>query len=377
MPMPKEQTFTQAERIRYSRQIMLSGFGEDAQLCLSNSSVLIAGAGGLGCPIGIYLAAAGVGRISVVDYDVVELSNLHRQVAYKTKDLKKPKAEMLVDTMRDINPELQYEAHNQCLSADNVAELISNCDLVIDGTDNFATRFLLADACYFSQVSLLHGSVYQYSAQIMLFTFGDGPCFRCLYSQPPSANVIAACNEAGILGVVTGVVGTIMATAAVKYFAGRKVQAENRLLKYDAMEQSLKKITLKKDSNCPLCGEAPTITTLLELAPTCVPKDDFTAVPDYDSISIEGAKRLIADGAFIVDVREPVEYARGHIANAVLVPLSTFQEELPNKVPHNKPVLVYCQHGVRSQSAVDYMRQNGYAKSYSMEGGFAAWGHSE
>jgi adenylyltransferase/sulfurtransferase len=370
MPPDFNPTLSEEEKLRYSRHLELEGFGMKSQIRLKNSKVLIVGAGGLGCPVGMYLAGAGVGSISVVDYDRIEMANMHRQIAFKTVDIKRPKAESLVDTMHGINPTLTYNYYDVQLTANNAASLVKGKDLVIDGTDNFATRFLLADACYLSRVPLLHGAVHQHSAQIALFTYGNGPCFRCLYSKPPENGALAACSQAGVLGVVTGAVGTLMATEAIKFLADMDSQSLEKVLNYDAMSQSITRITLKRDSDCPTCGAAPKITAVASTPLACSAKQDDNRF----SLAVDSARQLIAQGALVVDVREPHEYRQGyHLPNAISLPLSQFKQDFSKHIPKGKPVVLYCQQGQRSLVALSMLQNSGYDSCYSIAGGITAW----
>lgn len=367
------QSLTAEDQVRYSRQLNLCGFGADAQLRLKNSRVAIVGAGGLGCPIAMYLAGTGVGFISVIDHDNVELSNIHRQVAYKTSDLEKPKSQALVDTMRGINPNLEFECHNTHINDANAHELLRNNDLVIDGTDNFASKFLIADTCYSLNTPLLYGSVHQYSAQIILLGHEGGPCLRCLYQQPPTSGALASCEQAGVLGVVAGTAGMLMATEAVKFLSGVDRSSVDSLMKYDALPQSLVHFALQKDPDCPACSSK---------SPSCqnVPRHRQLEQPPQhnpDSISVQTAAKMIEEGAFLLDVREISEYQHSRLPNAVLIPLATLPAELTARVPRDKNIVVYCAHGVRSLAAVNYMRSNGYENSYSIAGGIAAWPQPE
>lgn len=368
---PINQSFTEQDQIRYSRQLNLCRFGVEGQLRLKNSRVAIAGAGGLGCPVAMYLAGAGVGFISVIDHDQVELSNIHRQIAYKTTDIERPKAESLVDTMRGINPNLEYQVHNTYLNEDNAESFLANHDLVIDGTDNFSSKFLIADTCYALKIPLLYGSVHQYSAQIILLGQKNGPCLRCLYNQPPLSGALAACDQAGVLGVVAGTVGMLMATEAVKFLAGMEGCAVNQLIKYDGLAQSLDHMSLPKDPDCPLCGRSSSAGQQSQRA-LCASENSQRPL-NTDSISAQVAAEMIDQGAFLLDVREPSEYKHSRLPNAVLIPLGSLPQELTARVPRDKPIVVYCQHGVRSLAAVNYMRSAGYENSYSITGGIAAW----
>jgi sulfur-carrier protein adenylyltransferase/sulfurtransferase len=374
---------TTQEKIRYDRQIKLPNFGLEKQLRLKNSRVLIVGAGGLGCPIALYLAAAGVGTIGIVDPDNVELSNLHRQIAYRMEDLQHAKSETLLDTIYGINPDLVGLSYNLKLSAENIEEIVSQYDLVIDGTDNFQTRFLVGDTCYFLKVPLLHGAVHQFSAQVILFT-NNGPCFRCLYSQPPQQGALAACTEAGILGVVTGTVGTIMAMEAIKYLADLASASLGKLLRYDATTQSVKSLTLNADPDCHVCGDQAKVLTVAtsqagsrtasELASTqqCLNKGETLT----EVISTETAKELLSKGASLVDVRETFEYDAGHIDQAISLPMSQIQllaQDRLKNLAADSQLVVYCKSGKRSLAVLPYLQQLGYKNCYSVEGGIEAW----
>ena len=368
-----EQHLTPEEQLRYSRQISVAGFGLEGQLKLKSSRVTLIGAGGLGCPIGIYLAAAGVGFISVVDHDLVELSNIHRQTAFKATDIKKPKAQTLVDTMRSINPDLHYQYHNACLGEDNAQALLKDQDLVIDGTDNFPSKFLIADSCHSLGVPLLHGSVHQFSAQVILFDHANGPCLRCLYNQPPTLGPLAACDQAGVLGPVAGTVGMLMASEAVKFLSGMKCPTIHNLIKYDALKQSIQIFALENDPACPFCGKFREARAISNQRCVSSERSNSEQCHEDGTISIQRAQQLISQGAFVLDVREPSELVLGSLPDAALIPLARLPEELALRVPLDKPIVVYCQHGVRSLAAVNYMRTAGYQRSYSIAGGFAAW----
>lgn len=375
MPSPREVDLTAEEQLRYSRQLRVTEFGVEGQLRLKKSRTVIVGAGGLGCPVAMYLAGAGVGSITIVDHDAIDISNIHRQVAYKTEDVKKSKATVLVDTIDGINPDLHYEAKKAYLSIENAFELLEGYDLVIDGSDNFSAKFLIADTCYALQIPLIHGSVHQHSAQIALLTFGDGPCFRCLYSEPPKSGALASCDQAGVLGVVAGTAGMLMAVEAVKYLGGMDTVCRNTMLKYDSAKQILQQISISRDDDCPLCSNSPAVRTAPTATIACQTAlvNNFNSAIDNEIISLERAKALIDEGAFLLDVREPIEYEISHLADSVLIPLSRLYQEGAAQLPKGKPIVVYCQHGVRSLAAVGLLRAAGYKESYSIAGGIASW----
>ena len=356
---------------QYSRHLKLPGFGMERQLKLKNARVLLVGAGGLGCPAGLYLAAAGVGTIGVVDFDRVERSNLQRQIAHSAATVGQPKTDSLIASMRAINPLVSYYSHGVRLDESNVSELIAEYDLVLDGSDNFATRFLLADACYLGGTPLLQAAVYEYSAQLALFEPQEGPCYRCVFREPPQHNQLAPCAEVGVLGVVPGAAGLMMATEAVKYLSGMPSALQGKLLLYDALTQTIRHMALSKDTDCPLCGENATITQARELRLTCPSQAENAG----QELSFEEAQRLLAEeGAFLLDVRESFEFASGHIPGAFHLPLGLVKTEAAQSMlPSEIPVLAYCQKGQRSLEAVRVLKALGYERVYSLSGGIMAW----
>jgi sulfur-carrier protein adenylyltransferase/sulfurtransferase len=366
---PEERELSDSERLRYSRHITLEEFGLQSQLKLKAAKVLIVGAGGLGNPVGLYLAGAGVGTIGVADFDQVSLSNLHRQVAFKTAEIGRSKVDGLIATMKGINPELCYVAHNIQIDARNVDELIGRYDLVIDGSDNFATRFLLADACYLHKIALLHGAVHKFQAQVALFD-SKTACFRCLYREPPGADALPPCVEAGILNVVTGATGLIMATESVKYLTGLNTPSLGTVLIYDALAQSIRKVDLSADSDCPLCGSEPKIIQVEgSIACSTLPSDSSAKF----GLSVEEAKRLLADGALLIDVRNPEEFAQEHIEGAILMPLHGLDNGATKGLDRKETIVAYCKTGKRSALAVEKLRAIGLERVYSITGGIDAW----
>jgi adenylyltransferase/sulfurtransferase len=373
MPEPvSSDSLSAEERLHYSRHLSLPGFGLEKQLALKNAKVLLVGAGGLGCPIGLYLAAAGVGTIGVVDLDCVERSNLQRQIAHTVDDIGQPKVDSLIAAMRAINPLINYQPHSYRLNADNIADTIAGYHLVLDGSDNFATRFLLADACYLHQVPLLQGAVYEYEAQLCLFTPNNGPCYRCIFREPPSRDALAPCAEVGILGVVPGTAGLIMATEAIKFLTGLGSSIQGKLLIYNATIQSMRHWTIEPDQDCPLCGQNPTITKLRETVVQCPTTVERTA--EASEVSLIQAHQWIRDGVRLLDVRESFEYANGHIPNAMHLPLGHVQAQAEQiLVNKTEPILAYCQKGQRSLEAARILTNLGYERVFSLAGGLSAW----
>jgi adenylyltransferase/sulfurtransferase len=366
--------FSSVEREQYSRHLKLTGFGPDGQDCLKRTRVLLIGAGGLGCPAGLYLAASGVGTIGVADFDRVERSNLQRQVAHTVERIGRMKAESLVTAMRAINPLITYHMHEERVGADNIGALLADYDLVLDGTDNFSTRFLVADAAWLHRRPLLQGAVYEYGAQIAFFVPGETACYRCLFEEPPRRNPLAACADVGILAVTPGTVGVMMAAEAIKRLAGLPGSIVGSLLQYDLLNQTLRRLPLACNGDCPLCGPNPRIRTVQETAaPPCAPSapDDF---PVEWTISVEEARRRIAQSspeAFrLLDVREAFEFQASHLPNAENWPLSHLKSDFDQGPNPDKDVslLVYCQKGVRSREAVRILRARGYENAVSLDG---------
>jgi len=352
------------EKLRYNRQTKLAGFGLESQLKLKSARVLIAGAGGLGNPLGLYLAGAGIGTIGVVDFDRIDITNLHRQIAFRSKDAGNLKTETLVEALSSLNPRIKVNAHNLKLDAASVRKLSAQYDLVIDGTDSFASRFLLADACFLERIPLLHGAVHMMQGQIVLLENKSTPCFRCLYAEPPTANGLASCSETGILGVVTGTIALMMATEAVKYLAGLKTPSLSNLLVYDALEQTTSRIRINSQGDCALCGSTATIKDVTDIQEACV-------VPEHE-VSSAKAKELIASGARLIDVREPEEYSVEHLPNAISIPLSSLSQSKIDELMSHK-LVVYCQTGKRSYVAVTQLRELGHADCFSIAGGINNW----
>lgn len=320
------------------------------------------------------MAASGVGTIGVADFDRVERSNLQRQVAHTVERIGRMKAESLVTAMRAINPLIAYQTHEERVNANGVSALLSDYDLILDGTDNFSTRFLVADAAWLYRRPLLQGAVYEYGAQVAFFVPGETACYRCLFEEPPRQNPLAACGDVGILAVTPGTVGVMMAAEAVKHLAGLPGSIAGSLLQYDLLRQTLGRLPLARNEDCPLCGPNPRICTVREIdAPACA--DDF---PAEWTISVEEARRKIAQllpgELCILDVREAFEFQAGHLPHAENRPLSRLQEDIPQSpLPDRNPMLVYCQKGVRSREAVRILRALGYENAVSLSGGFADW----
>jgi len=359
------------ETEHYSRHLKLPGFGLEKQLMLKNAKVLLVGAGGLGCPVGLYLAAAGVGTLGVVDFDRVERSNLQRQIAHRVDQLGQPKVDSLIQAMKGINPNLTYISHNVHLTETNVLDLIADYELIIDGSDNYTTRFLLADASYLSRKALLHGAVYQYDAQISLFIPGETACYRCVFREPPKNGALASCAEVGVLGVMPGTIGLMMATEAIKTLTGLTTPTKGKLLLYNALEQTIRHLALQPDADCPLCGPNATIHEVEAVNITCSMREESNGWSlDYH----QAQEFLQQERAILLDVREIFEFQAGHLPQAKHLPLSQLPHQVQAVIPDlDCPILAYCQRGQRSLEAVRQLRALGYASSYSLSNGISSW----
>jgi adenylyltransferase/sulfurtransferase len=355
------------ERRRYSRQTLLPDFGEAGQERLKAGRVLIVGAGGLGSPAALYLAAAGVGTIRLVDFDAVDETNLQRQILYTTTDVGRPKLAAAAARLRALNPHVTIDLHEAPFGPDNARRLVGDVDVVLDGSDNFPTRYLVNDACVMAKTPNVYGSVFRFEGQASVFAMPGGPCYRCLHPEPPPEGLIPSCAEAGVLGVLPGVIGTIQATEALKLLAGVGDPLIGRLLLYDALRMRVREIRLARDPACPVCGDQPTIRELVAYGRVCETQKTGT------DMTVDELLKWRADGTphFLVDVREPSEYAVSQIDGALLIPLGTLQDQL-DKLPKDRPIVVHCRSGARSARAVAVLRAEGY-DAHNLVGGILAW----
>jgi len=345
---------TPSERARYARHLILPEVGEAGQEKLKAGSVLVVGACGLGSPVGLYLAAAGVGRIGLVDFDDVDASNLHRQVLYGTSDVGRPKLDAARARLQDLNPDIAIETHSAALTSENALAIIEKYDVIVDGTDNFATRYLVNDACVLLGKPNVYGSIFRFEGQASVFAAEEGPCYRCLYPEPPPPHLVTSCAEGGVLGVLPGVIGTIQATEAIKLITGIGETLVGRLLLFDALRMSFRTLRLKEQHD-----QHAAITGLIDY-------DQFCNPANLNEVT------HLADGVVAVDVREPYEWDAGHIDGARLIPLG----ELPNRLdelPRNADIVFYCQTGGRSSRALDIARDAGLTRAKHLRGGFTAW----
>jgi molybdopterin/thiamine biosynthesis adenylyltransferase/rhodanese-related sulfurtransferase len=365
---------------RYQRHLRLPDFGLEGQKRLLDSRVLLIGAGGLGCPLALYLSAAGVGRLGLVDDDVVDLSNLQRQVLYATADVGRPKVEVASERIRALNPDVEVTEHRLRLESGNALEIFEPWDVIVDGTDNFPTRYLSNDACVILGKPNVYGSVFRFEGQVSVFDARVGPCYRCLYPEPPPPGAAPSCAEGGVLGVLPGVIAMLQATETVKLLAGLGSSLSGRLLVYDALEMEFSEFRLKKDPQCPVCGDSPSVTELIDYQGFCgLPQSVGEAGTGDDAVSEVSAaavKSQLDRGSelLLLDVRDPDEFERARIDAARLIPLSELESRLHEIAAwKDRPVVVHCHHGPRSQQACRLLQKAGFARVESLNGGIEAW----
>src|SRR5277367_463154 len=368
-------TLSKEEITRYSRHLIMPEVGMDGQLKLKQAKVLCIGTGGLGAPLGLYLAAAGVGRIGLVDFDKVDLSNLQRQILFDTNDIGRPKIEAATNRLRNLNPDIQIDNFETRLTSENALDILKDYDIVVDGTDNFPTRYLVNDACVILGKPNVYGSIFRFEGQVTIFAYSGGPCYRCLYPEPPPPGLVPSCAEGGVLGVLPGIVGAIQAAETLKLIIGKGESLVGRLLLFDALAMRFRELKLRKNPECPVCGEHPTITKLIDYAEFCGVRGEEapaaqSTVPEITPRELK-ARLDHGDDLFILDVREPHEYQicniKGH-----LIPLG----ELPRRVHEldsSREIVAHCRSGKRSAEAVDFLRKAGFKKILNLTGGILAW----
>jgi molybdopterin/thiamine biosynthesis adenylyltransferase/rhodanese-related sulfurtransferase len=356
---------------RYSRHLIMPEVAADGQRRLKAARVLCIGAGGLGSPAALYLAAAGVGTIGIVDFDDVDLSNLQRQILHGTKDVGRGKVESAQDRLRDINPEIDIELHQSRFSSENASEIVSKYDVVVDGSDNFATRYLSNDVCVFEQKPNVYGSVFRFEGQTTVFApHLGGPCYRCLFPEPPPPESVPNCAQAGVLGVLPGIIGILQAIETVKLIVGIGEPLIGRLLHFDALKVKLRELNLRRDPQCPVCGENPTIFAPIDYDQFC----GTGALETVPSISVHELKQKTdAHEPFdLIDVREPFEYEIARIDGAKLIPLGEIGDRV-DELQRGEPIVIHCHSGQRSAQAVRLLRQQGFSNVYNLDGGIDAW----
>lgn len=361
---------------RYSRHLILPEVGLEGQTKLKNSSVLMVGTGGLGAPLGLYLAAAGIGKIGLVDFDVVDFSNLQRQVIHGTKDVGKKKVDSAAESMLDINPYLEIVKYDTPLTSENALDIIKDYDVVADGTDNFPTRYLVNDACVLLGKPNAYGSIFRFEGQASVFGHEDGPCYRCLYPEPPPPGLVPSCAEGGVLGILPGVIGVIQATETVKLLLGIGQTLKGRLLLYDALNMKFRELKLRRNPECPICGDHKTITKLIDYQQFCGIFPEAPAEPSMSKTEItvkEVKERLDRGDKFtLVDVREVYEHQIGNIPQARLIPLGELGSRMGELNPDDD-IVIHCKAGGRSAKACEALRAAGFKDVKNMTGGILAW----
>jgi len=372
---PPAASLTNEEILRYSRHLIMPEVGMEGQLKLKAAKVLLIGSGGLGAPLGLYLTAAGVGHIGLVDFDIVDFTNLQRQVTFGTSDVGKPKTEAARARLSNLNPDVQIATYETKLTSENALELFKDYDIIVDGTDNFPTRYLVNDACILLGKPNVYGSIFRFEGQVTVFGMPGGPCYRCLYPEPPPPGLVPSCAEGGVLGVLPGIIGSLQALETIKLIIGRGDSLAGRLVLFEALTFKFRELKLRKNSHCPMCGTHRKIHQLIDYDEFCgirgeeQPESDLH-VPEITARELK--ERLDrGDDVFILDVREPHEYQicnlKGH-----LIPLG----ELPRRVHEldsAREIVVHCKSGKRSAQAVDFLRQAGFRKVYNLHGGILSW----
>ena len=368
-------TLSKQEVLRYSRHLIMPEVGMDGQLKLKQAKVLCIGTGGLGAPLGLYLAAAGVGRIGLVDFDSVDSTNLQRQVLFGTSDVGRPKIAAAADRLRNLNPEIQIDTFETHLSSENALELFQDYDIIVDGTDNFPTRYLVNDACVLLGKPNVYGSIFRFEGQITVFGYPDGPCYRCLYPEPPPPGLVPSCAEGGVLGVLPGIVGTIQAAETLKLIIGKGQPLVGRLLLFDALAMRFRELKLRKNPECPVCGERRTVTKLIDYAEFCGIRGEEapTTVTNIPEITPRELKSRLdhGDDLYIVDVRELHEYQICNL-NGHLIPLGELSKRV-HELDSSREIVAHCRTGKRSSEAVDFLRKTGFRKIWNLKGGILGW----
>jgi sulfur-carrier protein adenylyltransferase/sulfurtransferase len=376
---PVEQAALSKEEIlRYSRHLIIPEVGMEGQQKLKAAKVLLVGTGGLGAPLGLYLAAAGVGTIGLVDFDVVDFTNLQRQVIHHTSDVGKKKLDSAAEKMIAINPHIAIRKHEVALTSENALDILKDYDLVVDGTDNFPTRYLVNDACVLLGKPNVYGSIFRFEGQSTVFAYEGGPCYRCLYPEPPPPGLVPSCAEGGVLGILPGTIGLIQATETVKLILGIGEPLVGRLLLYDALGMKFRELKLRKNPECPVCGDHRTITKLIDYHQFCgvpqeAPAEEAKTVNDGEIDPVEVKAKIDRGENFVlIDVREPHEYKICSIPQAKLIPLGEVAKRYI-ELDANAETVVHCKSGMRSAKAVDFLRKNGFANVRNMKGGILAW----
>jgi sulfur-carrier protein adenylyltransferase/sulfurtransferase len=362
---------------RYSRHLILPEVGLAGQKKICSSSVVCIGAGGLGSPIAMYLAAAGIGKIGLVDFDTVDFSNLQRQIIHGTDDVGRSKCESAKETIHRINPNVKVILHNTAINSGNALDILAPYDIVVDGTDNFPTRYLTNDACVLLKKPNVYGSIFRFEGQASVFApHLNGPCYRCLYPEPPPPGLVPSCAEGGVLGVLPGIIGCIQAAEILKLALGKGSSLIGRLLLFNALEMKFRELRLRRDPQCPLCGDHPTITKLIDYQQFCgIVPEPAAPMSNPDEVTVQEMKRALDDpklGIKVIDVREPDEHQIASVNGVPLFPLSVLPQRFTELDP-NQQVYIHCKSGIRSMKALHFLRGQGFKYLKSVKGGISAW----
>jgi len=375
---PETVTLSNEEILRYSRHLIMPEVGMEGQLKLKAARVLCIGAGGLGSPLALYLAAAGVGTLGIVDFDVVDYTNLQRQIIHTTADVGRKKLDSAAEKLKAINPFLNLRTFETRLSSKNALEIFQEFDIIADGTDNFPTRYLVNDACVLTGKPNVYGSIFRFEGQASVFATQEGPCYRCLYPEPPPPGLVPSCAEGGVLGILPGLVGVMQATEVIKLILGKGEPLIGRLLLIDALGMKFRELKLRKNPDCPACGTHPTITKLIDYDEFCGIRGEETSkekavATGVPEIQAEELKRRLDAGedVFVLDVREPHEYQICNIGG-YLIPLGDLPKRV-HELDSSREIVAHCRSGVRSAKAVDFLRQAGFRKVHNLAGGILAW----
>jgi len=372
---PAATKLSKDEILRYSRHLIMPEVGMDGQLKLKQARVLCIGAGGLGSPLSLYLAAAGVGKLGIVDFDVVDFTNLQRQIVHDTDDVGRPKLTSARETIADINPNVEVIGFETRLTSENALDIFKDFDIVADGTDNFPTRYLVNDACVLLGKPNVYGSIFRFEGQASVFYAEEGPCYRCLYPEPPPPGLVPSCAEGGVLGVLPGIVGCIQAMETIKLIIGRGQPLIGRLLLFDALGMKFRELKLRKNPECPVCGEHPTVTKLIDYDQFCGVRGEDHVVPvAVPEITARDVKKMMDDKKpfVLVDVREPHEFQICRIPGSILMPLGDVPKRM-NELNSADEIVVHCRSGQRSAQAVGLLMKAGFRKIHNLKGGVLAW----
>ena len=363
------------EVLRYSRHLIMPEVGMDGQLKLKQARVLCIGAGGLGSPLALYLAAAGVGKLGIVDFDTVDFTNLQRQIIHDTNDVGRPKLTSARETIADINPNVEVVGFETRLSSENALDIFKDFDIVADGTDNFPTRYLVNDACVLLGKPNVYGSIFRFEGQASVFYAKEGPCYRCLYPEPPPPGLVPSCAEGGVLGVLPGIVGCIQAIETIKLILGRGHSLIGRLLLFDALNMKFRELKLRKNPECPVCGTHPTLTKLIDYEQFCgIRGEEHVPLTKVPEITAPEVKKMMDEKKpfVLVDVREPHEFQICRIPGSVLIPLGDVPRRM-HELNSADDIVVHCRSGMRSAQAVEFLMKSGFRKIHNLKGGVLAW----